>query len=57
MSNIEVVNYIEDWLEERKIKSFFRSKKNNKEKYVKIKEKDFYKLCYKLVDLIKENIE
>ena len=57
MSNIEVVNYIEDWLEERKIKSFFRSKKNNKEKYVKIKEKDFYKLCYKLVDLIKDNIE
>lgn len=57
MSNIEVVNYIEDWLEERKIKTFFRSKKNNKEKYVKIKEKDFYKLCYKLVDLIKDNIE
>ena len=57
MSNIEVVNYIEDWLEGRKIKSFFKDKKKGKEKYIRIKEKDFYEFCYKLVDLIKDNIE
>ena len=57
MSNEQVLVYIENWLEERRIKSFFDNKKENKKKYVKIKEEELYKLCYKLVDLIKENIE
>ena len=57
MSNRQVLNFIEDWLEERRIKRFFQSKKKGKEKYVKISETDLYDLCYKLVDLIKNNLE
>ena len=57
MNNIHIFNFVEDWLERRRIKSFFESKKKGKDKYIRIKEDDLYELCYKLVDLIKDNIE
>lgn len=57
MSNRQVLNFVEDWLESRRIKSFFKSKKKGKQRYIKLKEDDFYELCYKLVDLIKDNLE
>lgn len=56
MSNIQVFNYIEDWLEIRRIKSYFKNKENGQTKYIKMKEEDFYNLCYKLIDLAKDNI-
>lgn len=57
MTNKQVINYVENWLSKRRIKSFFKSKKRGKEKYIKIKEKDFYQFCYKLVELIEDNLE
>lgn len=57
MSNNQVLNFVEDWLERRRIKSYFKSKKTNKQVYIKLKEDDFYELCFKLVDLIKNNLE
>ena len=57
MSNIEVLNYIEDWLERRRLKNYFKSKEKRNTRYVKIKEEDFYEICYKLIDLAKDNIE
>lgn len=57
MSSEEVLDYVKEWLNKRKIKVFFKSKIRRKEKYVKMKEKDLYNLCYKLVDLIQNNIE
>lgn len=57
MTNRQVLNYVEDWLEERRIKEYFKGRKKGKEKYIKIKEADLYELCYKLVDLIKNNLE
>ena len=56
MSNKEVLNYVEDWLEKKQLKVFFEDRKRNKERYAKIKEKDLYELCYKLVDLIEKNM-
>jgi len=55
MTNKEVLEYVEGWLTEKRIKTFFNNKKQ-KEKYIKISEKDFYEFCYKLVDLIKQNM-
>lgn len=57
MSNKQVLNFVEDWLEKRKLKKFFENKKKQKQTYIKIKEENLYELCYKLVDLIKENTE
>lgn len=57
MSNSQVMNFIEDWLEEKELKVYFDNRKNNKEKYIKIREQEFYRFCYKLVNLIKDNLE
>ncbi len=57
MSNRQILNFVEDWLETRRIKCFFKDKKKNKQTYIKIKQDDLYELCYKLVDLIKNNLE
>lgn len=56
MTNTQVFNYIEEWLEAKIIKSYFTSKENGNTKYIKMKEQDFYNLCYKLVNLTKSNI-
>lgn len=56
MNSIEILHFVEDWLEEKQLKSFFETRKNSKERYIKMKEKDLYKLCYKLVDLIEKNM-
>ncbi len=57
MSNIQTLNFVKDWLEKRRIKSFFENKNRGKQRYIKIKEDDLYELCYKLVDLLEDNIE
>ena len=57
MNNKEVLNYVSEWLEQRRIKSYFNNKKFGKEKYIKINETDLYELCYKLVKLIDNNTE
>ena len=56
MSNKQVLNFVQDWLINRRIKTFFKNKEKGKDKYIKIKEDDLYKLCYKLVELINENV-
>lgn len=57
MTNEEVLEFVKEWLNERKIKSFFEDKNNNKDTYVKIKKQDLYNLCYKIIALIESNIE
>lgn len=57
MNNNEVFNFVEDWLERKRIKSYFSSKKKGHKKYIKMQEEDFYELCFKLVELIKYNVE
>lgn len=57
MNNRQVLIFVEDWLERKRIKSYFKDKKNKKQTYIKIKEDDLYILCYKLVNLINNNIE
>lgn len=56
MTNRQVLNYIEDWLNKKRIKSYFKGKLR-KERYIKMKESDFYRFCNKLVELINNNIE
>lgn len=57
MSNRQTFNFVEDWLEEKRIKEYFKGRKKGKERYIRIKETDLYELCYKIVDLIKNNLE
>lgn len=52
----QVMHYVQEWLEEKRIKSYFDNKKNETQRYYKIKEQDLYKLCYKLICLMEDNI-
>ena len=56
MSNKQVIDYIKDWLNKKRIKSYFKGKLK-KEKYIRMKERDVYIFCNKLVELIDNNIE
>ena len=56
MSNKQVMDYIKDWLNKKRIKSYFKDKLKG-ERYIKMKESDFYIFCNKLVELIDNNIE
>lgn len=49
MTNEEIIDYVEVYLTKKKIKAFTD---NKDKKYIKMKESDFYNLCYKLVNLI-----
>ena len=57
MNEKQAINFVEDWLINKRIKTFFNKKEKGKERYIKIKEDELYRLCYKLVDLIKNNLE
>ena len=57
MSNIQVYDFIKNWLEEKELKIYFDNRKKEKEKYIKIKEQDFYRFCYKLISLVEDYTE
>lgn len=51
------MDYVKQWLTARLIKADFEEKKTGQTKYIKLTEKDLYKLFIKFIKIIENYIE
>lgn len=56
MTDKEIIDFIQDWLNKKRLEIYFDTKKGNGEKYYKISKDDFYKFCEKFAILIRDNL-